>query len=694
MHEQRWIRTLGVGLLASLNAGCFHVEADLPPVPMAEQATPCTTTGGAKLSDQPGELPPLPAFSSRGAVAYQPWTSGHAVAVSGNMVLAVDADNGKLVFVDRALMQVVRTLDVGPRPEQVVVGPDQHAYVSVRGNGTVVHLAPSGPSSWEIAGTWNMGTEPAGIALDPAGDVLHVVLVGDRKLLRVDAKTGALLLVTTVGDAPFAVAVPEATRAYVTDRSGPLLSARRTGKDQEFQQLPLVQSAWASACDNTVTQQARAARAVAASVEPGTQQVFVAHVVLNTGTPEDSLASLTSGCGTGAVEKKGTAQNAYGGTHSTNACGGAVRPVEAMVSRATGSTILPPFLATDIVRDSLGRPLAARFDQPRDVAHHPTLKLAVIAAQGTDNLLLLDTSLGGPLPVGEIAVGKAPKAVAFSDDGRFAYVLNAQDFTLGEVDLDALLDLSPGAVPKQTRTVAYGVDPLPEDARLGRRTFTYANNAHVSDDAHFACATCHFEGLEDKQTWFIADGPRQTPALAGRLADTAPYNWKGSHDQLTDNMADTIGRMGGTGLEAAELASLQKFLLTGLPLPQNPNVHAAGPTPEQVRGKALFDDPVLGCAGCHVPGSGTDGNLHDVGTANPTDVELALVKAKLTGKPFQPVQFNTPSLRMLYLSAPYLHDGSAATLDQLLKVTAKTMGKTEQLSADQRADLVAYLLTL
>ena len=44
-------------------------------------------------------------------------------------------------------------------------------------------------------------------------------------------------------------------------------------------------------------------------------------------------------------------------------------------------------------------------------------------------------------PVGEIKVGMAPRAVAFSADGLFAYVLNDQDFTIAKVDMTPFFDM-------------------------------------------------------------------------------------------------------------------------------------------------------------------------------------------------------------------------------------------------------------
>ena len=56
--------------------------------------------------------------------------------------------------------------------------------------------------------------------------------------------------------------------------------------------------------------------------------------------------------------------------------------------------------------------------------------------------------------------------------------------------------------------------------------------------------------------------------------------------------------------------------------------------------------------------------------------------------------FKTPSLLYISGTAPYFHDGSVATLEQLVESNNDRMGKTNQLSQGDRAALVAFLRTL
>jgi cytochrome c peroxidase len=58
--------------------------------------------------------------------------------------------------------------------------------------------------------------------------------------------------------------------------------------------------------------------------------------------------------------------------------------------------------------------------------------------------------------------------------------------------------------------------------------------------------------------------------------------------------------------------------------------------------------------------------------------------------------FDTPTLIELWRTAPYLHDGSVATLRDLLTLANQhdRHGKTSHLTADQIMDLCEYLLSL
>ena len=482
----------------------------------------------------------------------------------------------------------------------------------------------------------------------------------------------------------------------------------------------------------------RQGRALSAAPDPNTGGALIAHVQFVPGDAE----SFVDAAREADVVDEAPAQTSSGygsaGTSSGATFSIPMRPAEVSVTSVRpGEETGPESVGLPVRDPRTGEPMTHLIDQPVDVLHHPTHTVALVVGHGSDNVLALNTAADDPMasPMALIEVGRAPKAVAVSEDGLTAWVLNSFDFSVSRVDLGPLLTarpLSPSEVAEvmedngpgvrllldergvpldeqiagprihpmrlgAERTATFASDPWPADVRRGARVFTFARSGRISHAGQFSCATCHFEGTEDGEVWFITDGPRQTPALAERLHDTAPFNWSGSEDALRNNMARTVGRLGGVGLEPGELDDLEQFLLRGLKAPANPHLSADGLSPTQALGEALFNDRRVGCAKCHRGDALTDGFSHDVGTgsaAERTVFELRKARGELPADAQFAVELNTPSLRGLWYTAPYLHDGSAPTLMDVLDRTAHTMGETHHLSHEEKEALVAYLLTL
>src|SRR6058998_2417671 len=104
------------------------------------------------------------------------------------------------------------------------------------------------------------------------------------------------------------------------------------------------------------------------------------------------------------------------------------------------------------------------------------------------------------------------------------------------------------------------------------------------------------------------------------------------------------------------------------------------------RGQALFNATAR-CANCHIPSLAfTDVNLgilHDPAATGMDPVRASRLKNH---------QYRTTPLRALWQHPPYFHDGSAATLLDVVEHYDRVFGL--ELSAPQKADLVAYLKSL
>jgi cytochrome c peroxidase len=177
------------------------------------------------------------------------------------------------------------------------------------------------------------------------------------------------------------------------------------------------------------------------------------------------------------------------------------------------------------------------------------------------------------------------------------------------------------------------------------------------------------------------------------MIETYPLRWSAEWDESADSEFSIRFEQFGTGLilgdmhptlgtpnqgRSTELDALAA-LIDSLSVPER--IHPLSPS--EVRGKEIFESPTTGCLTCHPPPLYTDLNQHDVGTGDSQ------------GEWFGPI-FDTPTLRFLFDSPPYLHDGSAATLHDVLTITNPNdeHGTTSHLSGEQLADLIAFLLTL
>lgn len=654
-----------------------------------------------------------------------PWATGRGMALDGKRLLVVDEANGTLVALDSDTLAIANQWQVGSRPWQVVATPN-HAWVTLRGGHAVakVDLASGGVQQFEV------GAAPVALALSADQKQLFVAVGGARQLVRMNAASGAVLAQAPTDPSPQAVVVLSPTEVMVVHQSGPARLFTANGDNKLLPSkadLPLAVDSLLHVKGDNASAGAIATRAVAVALNPGTGDAVVAHVLVRPGSVQGLLqvsAQPPHDCNSGNGQGNGMAMPAsamgdsggefsggggdlgggYGGGGGGSPAAPTARPVEPVLtevfrSPSSGSLVTKPWRPMLDEAEGLlshaGRATGARLDQPSDIAFHPSLRLAVLVGRGTDNLVVVNTANKMAYGIAQLPEGSAPRSVVLSADGNRAYVLLSHQFRVAEVDLKTFLTDSPqgSRLAKPSRfSKAYGADPLAPAARLGRQVFFSSENSRLSQHGRFACATCHLDGGDDQQVWFIADGPRQTPVLAGRLQGTGPFNWKGTHTQLKSNMQDTVQRMLGSGLTDAELTSLEQFLLT-LPAPPNPNVAASGAlTVAQERGKAVFYSAKAACGSCHLGGTGTDGKLYDVGIA--TKGEDLLQMSRSLGQDWR--RFNTPSLAGLYGSAPYFHNGSAATLEDVLAMTSDLglMGDTSDLTPEQRQDLMAYLLTL
>ena len=98
-----------------------------------------------------------------------------------------------------------------------------------------------------------------------------------------------------------------------------------------------------------------------------------------------------------------------------------------------------------------------------------------------------------------------------------------------------------------------------------------------------------------------------------------------------------------------------------------------------------------GCASCHPPPLYTDLGYHDRGVS-PADRGIDPGRMRVTTDPRDRGAFKTPTLRGAVYTAPYFHDGSAATLDQAIDAELERSGV--RLLPEEKTQLVEFVRSL
>ncbi len=268
--------------------------------------------------------------------------------------------------------------------------------------------------------------------------------------------------------------------------------------------------------------------------------------------------------------------------------------------------------------------------------------------------------------------GKGPRSVA---------IANGQAFVAGY--FSDSLDVVNLLVPRlAAETIPLGPEPKLTLRRRGEMAF---NDATVCFQGWQSCATCHDDDARvDGLNWdLLNDGignPKDTKSLLLSHL-TPPVMSLGVRATAAVAVRNGILNSLGTNLPEDVPAAIDEWLKSLKPAP-SPHLAAGQLSAAASQGKVLFESAVTGCASCHSSALFTDLHSYDVGTVSAFDR--------------QDRSFDTPTLVELWRTGPYLHDGSAATLREVL--TTRNLkdehGKTSHLTPRELDDLVEYLLSL
>ncbi len=296
-----------------------------------------------------------------------------------------------------------------------------------------------------------------------------------------------------------------------------------------------------------------------------------------------------------------------------------------------------------------------------------------------------DLSASANYVVARIPVGHNPRGVLLSKDGNRLYVANRLDDNISVIDTTANRVMS---------TIDLGGPKTINPFRRGERIFYTADYAF---QGQFGCSNCHLDATIDGLQWDLEPDGFGKDIVDNRsledLAGTEPFKWNGGNPDMPTECGPRTEKyfFRSQSFGDRELTDLVTFVYS---LPYRPNRYrlANGElTPAQERGKAIFERTTYKngkpipqsnqCAYCHSGPKFTNQKQLDVGTGKSTDRSPVI---------------DVPQLSNVAYSAPYLHDGSARSLEEIWTVfnPKDTHGVSNDLTKDELNDLIEYLKTL
>ena len=579
-----------------------------------------------------------------------------AVSPDGRRLYVVCEKRYELRVVDTATGRVLKTVPVGHIPRGLSVSADgKQVYVANSWDDTVSVI-----DAQKLAGvvTLKTGFEPISAVADKKGETLYVANRLSSDISVIDLRSGKEIKRLEAGrGASYLALSADGTRLYCT-HIYPAINARRGPPESEITVI------------NTVTRR------------------VVDRVSLHNSAGVFHLALASDGqFGVAALLRP---KNLVPLAHVEH--GGAfVNSIVLFGPRIEAAVPLPideldryfalPF-STAITPDRTKLFVSSAGSNTVTTINVPALlKFSRTAGKTAAN----DLSAAANYVTARISVGRNPRGIVLSPDGRHLYVANRMDDTISVIDTGRAKVIS---------TFDLGGPKTSTPLRRGEQLF---NDARFSFQGQFSCASCHLDTTFDGLEWDLEPDGFGVDIVDNRsiesLMGTQPYKWNGGNPDLPTECGPRTEKYfyRSQSFDTTQLTDLVAFVLS---LPSRPNRHRSPDgqlTAAQERGKAIFERVKAKngkqipennrCYSCHSGPKYTNNNSFDVGTGRSTD------RSPLV---------DTPQLFDVAYSAPYLHDGNARSLEEIWTIfnPKDQHGVTNDLTKDELNDLIEYLRTL
>lgn len=597
----------------------------------------------------------------------------------GSAVYTANIDINSVSIIDVTNRKVLAEVPVGKEPRQMALSPDEkYLYVSCMVDNKVDIVSIK---ERKVIDSIETGIEPFGILTSQDGESLYVANYRSGTISVFDLQKKKLISEIEVGGRPRTLAITaDGEKLYAPNYLSASVSVISTKNNQVIKEIQLAESPnkkdlkKSQGIPNTVEQFV---------ISPDGKTAWVPHLLTNIDTPVHFEETIF--------------------------------PAISVIDLDNDKEIIEErkeLFEKMNVSDSQNKTIVV--SNPYDIVFNPDGSKAFAIMSGSEDMVVFDLKRGGnATQVLRRIEGNNPRGTVISPDGENIYVHNAMSHDLSVIKT--------GGENAYARAKEDGAniplvsnDPLTPLEREGKTIFYSANSdeftADITGNNWMSCASCHADGDMNGLSIMTGKGPRNVPSNV-LTTETGLFMWDGSRDDFTDYLLTVQGEMGGMmAYEPGDklpddvnhmFDAMFAFLdnPNSFPPPKSPYRLKGGELSEAaLEGKELFVGKG-GCLSCHGGSNftnsgkavGENGNLttnnldylYDIGTSNIQDRSTPGDARAAMRNPRDNKHFDTPTLRGVWATAPYFHDGSAKTLEESIQ-----RHKTEEISNLTKGEII------
>jgi YVTN family beta-propeller protein len=575
----------------------------------------------------------------------------------GKTLYVAEATAHRIDVVDVAGEKVVNTISLRQNPTALAISPDGRTLYATAGtvHGKVCRIDLA---SGKVVGVSDVGYSPSDVVVSPDGGTLYVCNRFDNNISIVDVASGKTTATVGVSREPVAAALSaDGGLLFVAN----MLPAGRADGNYSASVVSVVDTAAKKVISDIVLPNgSMALRDI--TVSPDGKYAYLTHILARYQLPTTQLERGWINTNALSVIDV-SAKKLVNTVLLDNVDLGAANPWSVACS-ADGKSLCVTLAGTYEVAviDRVGM-----HEKLEKVARGEKVSDASASADDVPNDLAFLVGLKKRIKLD----GNGPRGLAIV--GSKVYAAEYFSDTLGVADIYT-------KAQKNTTSINLGPSTPMTLARKGEMFF---HDADLCFQKWQSCSSCHpGDGRADAMNWdLLNDGlgnPKNTKSLL--LAHKTPPA------MVTGIRASTevAVRAGIRYIQFAvrpeeDAVAIDEYLKSLTPLP-SPYLEDGGKLSGAAeRGQKIFVK--AGCMQCHSGSLYTNMEKYNVGLG------LSMEKD---------IEFDTSSLVEIWRTAPYLHDGRAATMREVLTVfnQGDRHGKTSNLSEKEIDDLVEFVLSL